>query len=149
MRGLRDFEGRWRLRRMLRVVELEYVFEGTATLERGPGHHVWHETGTLSLSGGRRHHAERRYLWREAEGRIEVLYDDSRPFHTFDPAATTADVEHRCDPDLYVGRYDFSEFPSWRLGWDVRGPRKAYTSLTVHERLEQSGALRDTASNET
>ena len=149
MRGLRDFEGRWRLRRLLRVVGLEYVFDGDAVLEPGRDHHVWTETGTLRLDGGQPHHAERRYLWREADGLIEVLYDDGRPFHAFDPNAGEVEVEHRCDPDTYIGRYDFTAFPEWSLGWDVRGPRKAYTSVTVHERLEPTAPLRDTAANET
>ena len=148
MRGLKDFEGRWRLDRTVRLA-LEHVFEGEATLTPDGGHHLWHEVGTMNLFGGESVRAERRYLWREAGPLIEVLYEDGRPFHAFDPNAPVTEVEHLCAPDTYRGRYDLSGFPRWRLSWDVRGPRKGYHSTTVYSRLEQSAPLGDTPANET
>ncbi len=89
----------------------------------------YHETGTLRL-GETEMTATRSYHWREASGRIEVNFDDGRPFHAFPTDDPTPEARHDCPPDLYRVSYDFTAWPCWQAEWLVRGPRKHYRMLT-------------------
>ena len=78
--------------------------------------------------------AERRYLWREAGARVEVFFEDGRPFHSFDPDEPRPAADHWCDPDSYSVHYDFSTWPAWTSEWQVSGPRKDYTMHSAYRR---------------
>ena len=95
---------------------------------------VYSESGTLHLPGQPEMHAERRYLWRGAGSLIEVLFDDGRPFHVFDPAEPRPGADHWCDPDSYSVRYDFTSWPDWSAEWQVIGPRKGYSMYSAYRR---------------
>ena len=75
--------------------------------------------------------ATRRYLWRAGgAGAIDVLFEDGRFFHSFDPDAPTPAAPHDCPPDTYRVRYDFTGWPEWQAEWRVTGPDKDYTMLS-------------------
>jgi hypothetical protein len=95
------------------------------------------ETGTLVM-GGAPMAATRTTLWREALDRIEVAFDDSRPFHGFAADDPTPEASHDCPPDLYRVRYDFTAWPHWQAEWRVRGPRKHYRMLTRFARPQSA-----------
>jgi hypothetical protein len=102
---------------------------GRAVFGLSPAGLAYHETGTLVVAGTAMT-ANRSYLWREAAGRIEVAFEDGRPFHTFSADDPTPEATHDCPPDLYRVRYDFTAWPRWQAEWRVRGPRKHYLLLT-------------------
>lgn len=130
---LTPFLGLWLLRREIddRHGGMRLAFAGTLRVERTPGGAVAAEEGVLTAPGRPPIQATRRTLWRAAGGRIEVLFEDGRPFHVFDPGRTSSEVRHDCGADLYRGRYDFAGWPEWRLIWRVTGPRKDWISETL------------------
>lgn len=134
--GIGDFEGHWAIRRDIedRLVGQTGEFRGSAVLrDGGDGHWLWHETGVMHLGDGTPFTAERRYRWRADGAGIEVLFDDGRPFHRFDPGGAPQ-VAHWCNPDDYRVRYDFGGWPDWRAEWTVSGPRKDYTMISRYSR---------------
>ena len=135
-RTLMDFAGNWTLTRRIedRLAGLGR-FEGTARFASDGDGLRFVEEGVLTLSTGASMHAERTYLWREGEaGLIDVLFDDGRRFHRFDPNAGGAGERHYCDPDIYDVDYDFTEWPRWSSTWTVTGPRKDYVMQTTFQR---------------
>jgi hypothetical protein len=133
---LADFVGDWRFARV--VAERDGTetarVAGRARYTPGEGGLLCAETGEMRLTGGPPMKAERRTIWREAAGRIEVLFGDGRPFHSFDVAAIWAEARHDCTPDIYRVVYDFSMFPVWTSVWRVTGPQKDYVMTTEHRR---------------
>lgn len=67
-----------------------------------------------------------------------VLFDDGRHFHSW---VTSEPVEHQCGADLYRGRIDVEAEPAglrrWTVEWDVTGPAKDYTLVSVLTRATQ------------
>lgn len=135
MSGIDDFQGLWRIERVIedRLAGQRGSFEGRATLAPAGDHWLWSETGQLRLGAGAPFAASRRYLWRAKAGGIAVLFEDGRPFHSFDPKGRP-EAHHWCDPDDYQVAYDFSDWPEWRATWQVRGPRKDYVMQSLHRR---------------
>ncbi|MEL7013494.1 MAG: DUF6314 family protein [Pseudomonadota bacterium] len=128
-RSLMDFAGVWTITRRIedRLAGLGR-FEGAAQFASDDAGLRYVEDGVLTLSTGASMRAERAYLWREGEaGLIDVLFDDGRPFHRFDPNAGGAGERHYCDPDIYDVVYEVDDWPNWSSTWTVTGPRKNYT----------------------
>lgn len=126
--GLQDFAGVWRIER--RIEDLgggpAGRFEGEAVLTPTAGGLAYEESGLLRLGAGVPMLATRRYLWQAAgPGRIEVAFEDGRPFHGFE-LDDGAEAAHDCAPDLYRVRYRFGDWPRWEAVWRVTGPRKDY-----------------------
>lgn len=134
-RGLMDFAGDWRV---TRVIEDRLGppgrFEGTATLTPDGVGLIYAEIGRLTLGSAPKMQAERSYLWREESDLIQVLFDDARPFHRFDPNLGGAGERHYCDPDIYDVVYALDDWPNWSSTWTVTGPRKDYTMRTQFAR---------------
>lgn len=137
-RQLADFAGLWKLDREIRHQSSQngnqngdqiHQFSGEARFDWQGADLILHESGWLAAPDGQGFHAERRYCWRAD---LSVLFSDGRFFHTL-PLAGGA-VQHDCPPDFYEGVYDFDLWPTWRLRWRVRGPRKDYVSLSVFTR---------------
>ncbi len=133
---LADFEGAWRLTRRIedRLAGHTGHLEGLAQFTRDADGLLHRETGTLRLPGQPEMQAERRYLWRGAGTLVEILFDDGRLFHVFDPANPRPRAEHWCDADSYAVRYDFTAWPDWSSEWQVTGPRKDYTMFSAYRR---------------
>lgn len=131
MRSISDFIGVFDIIRVIddRKSMSQTRFEGQATVSATPHGAEFHEAGVLVLNG-QRFTAERRYIWHEDAARICVSFQDGRTFHDFDPTKGGQATEHLCGEDMYRGGYDFSDWPRWRLVWDVTGPRKDYRSVT-------------------
>jgi Family of unknown function (DUF6314) len=123
---LEAFSGRWRLeRQILDLLGGTADFEGRAEFVRAPHGLIYEETGELRLPGGPKLRATRRYLWFEAEGVIEVRFEDGRFFHAFDPRVPHPAAHHECPPDSYGVTYVFADPCRWTSRWEIRGPRKA------------------------
>ncbi|MEM7719536.1 MAG: DUF6314 family protein, partial [Pseudomonadota bacterium] len=121
-----SFAGDWTLQRRIdhsdgRVDHLS----GTCRFERAGPRLIQDELGWLETSTGR-FQATRRYVWTEAGGRLDVFFDDMRPFHAIPLGEVRPETVHLCPPDRYHVAYDFSSWPEWRTVWSVEGPRKTY-----------------------
>lgn len=131
MRNLADFIGRFDVSRVIEDARgmSSARFEGTADIAAHAGGAQYCENGAMII-GDQRFVAERRYLWQPSGLRIDVLFDDGRAFHDFDPEHGGLAREHLCGSDMYRGGYDFSQWPRWAVTWNVQGPRKDYRSVT-------------------
>lgn len=131
--GLQDFVGTWSLTRRIEDFRADEIltFEGVARIGPCDDGAVYHETGTLRRPDGAGFEATRRYLWRDEPGRINVCFEDGRPFHAFAPGAEV-NASHWCDPDTYRVSYDFAQWPRWNTVWSVSGPRKDYRMATTY-----------------
>lgn len=88
------------------------------------------ETGVLETAQGR-FQASRQYIWTEADGAVQVYFDDMRPFLSIPKDAAKPHLTHICDPDRYDVVFDFTHWPNWQAVWRVTGPRKSYV-MTSH-----------------
>ena len=104
----------------------EQTFRGCSVFQWSGPRLIEDQTGELNIGTDRPLVASRRYVWTTEEGRIEVLFDDMRPFHTIPLRVEHPETTHLCPPDRYQVAYDFSAFPDWSAVWRVDGPRKSY-----------------------
>lgn len=128
------FRGAWNMVRIIENVPEGVIgeFWGEARFVPDGQGLACRETGVLRFRGAD-YHASRVSLWRfPGEGRVEVQYDDGRPFHAFLEDAPRA--VHDCGDDRYTVSYEF-EPGSWVSRWDVRGPAKDYAMTTRYRRI--------------
>lgn len=128
------FTGRWQMIRIIENVPDGVIgeFWGEADFAPDGAGLSCRETGVLRFQGAD-YHAERGSLWRfPAEGRIEVQYDDGRPFHDF--VIDEPEAVHLCGEDRYRVTYEF-DTDAWTSVWDVQGPRKDYRMTTRYTRI--------------
>jgi len=118
--------GRYRLeRRIVHDDGCEDRLSGTCTFTRAGPRLIQEESGTLETAEGR-FEATRRYVWTEAQGRLEVYFEDMRPFHSIPLGVHRPETTYLCPPDRYAVAYDFTGWPDWESRWTVEGPRKGY-----------------------
>jgi hypothetical protein len=97
------------------------------------------EQGSLTL-GAAKMMATRAYLWRpDGPTRVQVLFEDGRPFHAFDWGRPEWTDEHPCEADHYAVRYTFAA-DSWHAHWRVTGPAKNYAMSSRYLRLKPAEA---------
>ncbi len=136
--SLSALAGDWRLTREIRHDDGScHRFEGTACFQWSGPRLIEDQTGTLDIGTATPLVATRRYVWTAEAGRIEVLFDDMRPFHTIPLNTVRPETTHLCPPDRYHVAYDFAEFPSWTAIWRVEGPRKSYVMDSRYTREER------------
>ncbi len=127
------FRGDWRLVRIIENVPEGIIGEvwGEATFASDANALTCREQGVMRFQGAD-FHTERTSLWRFPEpGRVEVLYEDGRPFHDFltrDPIALTIEDDAR-----YEIVYDF-EPGTWISRWQLLGPGRNYMMTTRYRR---------------
>lgn len=129
------FEGHWRLSRRIqdRLSNQEGYLSGEAIFSRETSHRlIYDETGELRLGRGPAMEAKRRYLWDFRTGKVDVSFDDGRPFHSFEPHGAGRGTDHPCGDDFYTVTYDFNRWPIWTAAWKVLGPRKDYTATSTY-----------------
>jgi hypothetical protein len=136
------FRGRWQMVRIIENVSEGVIgeFWGECGFSPDdPGDHqglVCRESGVLRFRGTD-YHSGRVSLWRfPGGGRIEVLYQDGRPFHDF--PADKPEATHLCGEDHYRVSYDFGPgdaTDAWLSRWEVKGPAKDYVMTTRYRRL--------------
>ena len=130
--SLYAFEGLWTLSRVIRHESgLTDSFNGECEFTRSGHRLIQDERGVLITAEGQ-FDATRRYIWSERNDRLEVQFDDMRPFHTIPLNDVAPRTVHLCDPDRYQVTYDFAEWPVWRTVWAVEGPRKGYVMETEY-----------------
>ena len=130
--GAEAFLGDWQLAREIddHLTGDSGSLAGLARITAMPDGFLYREDGQLSLPGRPPFTATRSYLWQaNGAGRIDVFFDDGRPFHSF-ALTRGAQAAHFCDPDTYLVEYDFSRWPRWKTTWDVTGPRKGYRMIS-------------------
>ncbi|MGF1446510.1 MAG: DUF6314 family protein [Pikeienuella sp.] len=129
------FQGTWQMLRIIENVTEGVIgeFWGDCRFEPDGEGLRCREAGVLRFRGAD-YAAERVALWRfPGGGRIEVRYEDGRPFHDFvvdDPQA-----EELCGEDRYTVSYSFGE-DMWLSRWTVGGPGKDYTMTTRYRRAD-------------
>jgi len=67
-------------------------------------------------------------------GRAAVRFSDGRDFHELDLTAGHWACSHFCDPDTYDGEFTVASRDSWRVVWQVKGPRKDLTLDSTYRR---------------
>jgi len=124
------FSGRWNLVRTIEDRQRGETGTLTGLAEFKPNVDadgvglVYREDGRLEI-GTYRGKAHQCYLYRfPAEGSLEALFPDRRPFHMAVLLTGEAEAEHACPPDFYKGRYLLVGPDCWTLNWRVTGPRK-------------------------
>lgn len=129
----RYLAGPWHMTRIIENVRDGVIGEvwGEADFIHDPDGLTCIENGVLRF-GGVDYHTGRTALWRfRPEGRIEVQYEDGRPFHDFlmqRPIALSLAPDAR-----YEISYDF-EPASWLSTWEMTGPGTAYRMTTRYRR---------------
>lgn len=127
-RRLRDFEGTWRLERLITHADGATArFEGQAIFAPQDDDLRYTEDGTLSLANSPGLRAIRCYVWHPD---LSVSFEDGRPFHTI-PASGGSAV-HVCPPDTYRVEYTFNAWPRWQAVWEVSGPKKLYHMMSLY-----------------
>ena len=127
------FEGQWQMVRIIENVTEGVIGEvwGQAEFSRDDKGLTCVETGVLRF-GGTDYHTGRVSLWRFPGGdKIEVQYEDGRPFHDFltrDPIALKIDGDAR-----YEIVYDF-EPKTWISRWQLLSPGREYMMTTRYRR---------------
>ena len=132
-----DFVGAWQLDRVIedRMGAQSGALTGQASFKvMGGDTLAYGETGRLTLRQGPVLTATRRYTWAFEGARVQVAFEDGRPFHDFTPQGHAAGTDHPCGEDYYTVRYDFTGWPRWTAQWTVIGPRKDYVSTSVYVR---------------
>ncbi|MFQ5564896.1 MAG: DUF6314 family protein [Paracoccaceae bacterium] len=128
------FRGPWQMVRIIENVAEGVIgeFWGECAFTPDGAGLTCREQGVLRFRGAD-YHSSRVSLWRfPGQGRIEVRYEDGRPFHDFPeerPEAT-----HLCGDDRYRVSYDFGA-GTWLSRWEVKGPAKDYVMTTRYRRL--------------
>jgi len=129
-RVLADFEGAWHLDRQIHHDDgTTAQFQGTASWVPEGDALLYHERGQLQIAGQVPLTSEQRYRWYPD---LRVTFDDGRAFHTV--PATGGETAHWCDPDQYDVTYDFTNWPAFRVTWNVKGPRKSYRMISAYTR---------------
>ncbi len=127
------FRGRWQMVRIIENVSDGVIgeFWGACEFVAESGGLICREDGVLRFRGVD-YASGRVSRWRfPGAGRIEVLYEDGRPFHDF--AAELPEATHLCGEDLYRVSYEFGA-DTWLSRWDVAGPAKDYAMTTRYRR---------------
>ncbi len=136
--SLSALAGEWHLSREIRHDDgALHTFEGKATFGWSGPRLIEDQSGRLDIGTDAPLVASRRYVWTSEDGRIEVLFEDMRPFHTIPLNVPHPETTHLCPPDRYHVSYDFSAFPVWTASWTVEGPRKAYEMKSRYARSDR------------
>ncbi len=130
-RHLHDFLGTWSLDRRIEQADGQTgQFIGQACWSPQGEGALYAEAGQLTLDGHPPMQAERRYRW---GADMTVWFEDGRFFHAVPPQG--GDSAHWCAPDQYEVRYEFGDWPLFRVIWQVRGPRKSYRMTGLYQPL--------------
>lgn len=134
MPALADFRGEWCLDR--RVEDHHGTqsgcLSGRARFSPATGGLRYEEEGVLELGSGAKLAARQAHLWHASPPEIVVRFPDGRDFHRFNSESVASEGRHICGADLYLVRYDFADWPRWRVTWTVSGPRKDYTMRSAY-----------------
>jgi len=137
------FRGTWSLFRHIYDLDSQWLgrFEGQADLTDHNEGLDYYEQGHLQFGGLHAIQATRRYFWTfPSAERVEVLFEDGKPFHYFEPDEPRSEARHFCDPDTYDATYDFTGWPIWRVEWRVEGPKKDYRMVSVYAPVQAEPA---------
>lgn len=86
-------------------------------------------------NGHTTHQAQRRYVLDITSEIVHVQFPDGRLF--IDVSIMDGQMHmHQCGDDLYRGKLILAAPDTWLEMWSVRGPRKAYLSLTRYQRAD-------------
>jgi hypothetical protein len=138
-----SFVSSWRLERRIedrRGNRVGAAF-GEATIAAGVGKAtaICREALTIDYAG-RRFAGEQTMLWRfdRADG-ATLLFKDGRFFIAMrfggDGGLWRSAFSHGCGEDLYEGAAEIADEDTWRLVWNVPGPRKDYTLDALYSRI--------------
>lgn len=119
-------EGGWHLERRIddRRAGDRGRFDGGAVFHAEEGSLLYREDGRLVI-GDHGGPAMQFYAYTFPDkGRAEVCFRDGRPFHDLDLTTGRWTTTHLCDPDRYEGEFTVLDADTWRVAWQVTGPRK-------------------------
>lgn len=122
--------GVWSMARTIddRHGDEQSTVDGTSELVlEDDGRIRWSERGTLHRRAGDIPVSRTLFLEPREDG-WWVTFDDGRDFHPWRPGEK---VVHPCSPDTYTGSVDIIGPDTWTVRWQVSGPAKDYTMVTI------------------
>lgn len=140
------FAGPWRMARRIddRLGARQGEASGEAVFAADPGgadaSMICSEALIINY-GDRTWHGHQKTVWRfDRPGGPRLFFSDGRFFGELNFAAHApgwrAEFEHGCGDDIYRGAASVASRNSWRLVWNVTGPRKDYTLDTEYRRID-------------
>jgi hypothetical protein len=95
----------------------------------------YEETGKL-IYGGYEGSAYQSYRWDILDDdRATIRFKDGRLFHELDLSRGEAVVDHLCAADQYRGYFRVSAQNHWISSWQIIGPRKDVTLISLFRRV--------------
>lgn len=112
-----------------------------------PGTYRYSEQGELTDDEGKTFDAKQSYLYRLADGALQVLKREAVDWIVMHDLAfrmeegiAIAEHVHRCGQDHYATTYRIDlNANSWEIAYTVSGPNKDYRIESVFERAPKSG----------
>jgi len=139
---LHYFAGSWRLSRRIldRRAGLIGRMSGEAQFIRDQDGLDFVERGIM-IYGAHRGPASQAYRWVMLEdGQAEIRFKDGRLFHPLDLRQGSMVVDHQCGADHYRGRFRIVTENRWFSRWQVAGPRKDVTIVSLFQRVSAPAA---------
>jgi hypothetical protein len=133
---LQYFAGSWLLSRRIldRRAGLIGRMSGTVHFTPDQDGLNYTETGTMTY-GAHRGPASQTYRWVMLEdGQVEIRFKDGRLFHPLDLRQGMMVVDHQCADDHYRGRFRMITANRWFSRWQIAGPRKDVTIVSLFQR---------------
>ena len=134
-------EGKWSLGRRIddRRAGQEGSLNGTALFLAEGADLLYREEGRLVIGGPANPVYEGPALQSyrfafPAPARAAVHFRDGRLFHDLELTRGRWRCTHLCDPDRYEGEFTALDADTWRVVWNVTGPRKELTLDSTYRR---------------
>ena len=142
VKQLRDYlSDTWRLQRRITHHQTNQVviIEGIATWQMLSGvgkiyTHLYHEDCVMQLETYTAKATQTYGYHFPNDSMADVYFSDGRFFYTLDLTTSHCDIQHLCGDVTYNGVVDVISEREYRQIWQVRGPRKHYTSHTIFSR---------------
>ncbi|WP_331771781.1 DUF6314 family protein (plasmid) [Embleya sp. NBC_00888] len=111
------------------------TFVGTAVFRRTDDELLEMESGEFVWAGTANPASRTHRLVPRADGTVDVLFADGRPFHHLDLRTGRWHTRHPCAADRYDGEFTVVSQDEWHLLWRVEGPTKTQTLTSVYRRI--------------
>lgn len=131
--------GSWSVTRELFILASQDhgCFSGVALVATygEPSRALYRERGTISRGSYSGPAQRELHYQRLTSGGVTASFADGRPFIEFDLRSGRATQGYGCGNDLYTISIEVRSPSEWQETWDVTGPSKQYSALTIYTRF--------------